>query len=247
VDRAPVVDQLVTSLADLAQTRLRALFVQPPTGGEDVSTGLRSHGFRPSTAGIAPAASVRIDLHRDCEDLHRRLTKANRRRTRNWDRRGVIVRVGSPDDAKPLADLLARTAEHQRFEPLSPDYIARMHRELDDDRHAVVFVAELDDAPVAALLCTCCNGTVKQRISGMDRPPRGARPPAPCGPLRTDRGTDRIRAVQDVLRRRGVPLPGAGRTHLIPAPTPRLRLLTTHPYRYPGSRDRQASTARWPR
>ena len=172
VDRAPVVDQLVTALADLAQTRLRALFVQPPTGGEDVSTGLRSHGFRPSTAGIAPAASVRIDLHRDCEDLHRRLTKANRRRTRNWDRRGVIVRVGSPDDAKPLADLLARTAEHQRFEPLSPDYIARMHRELDDDRHAVVFVAELDDAPVAALLCTCCNGTVKQRISGMDRSER---------------------------------------------------------------------------
>jgi len=28
------------------------------------------------------------------------------------------------------------TAEHQRFKPLSPDYIARVHRELDDDRHA---------------------------------------------------------------------------------------------------------------
>ena len=53
-----------------------------------------------------------------------------------------------------------------------PDYIQRLHRELDAGRHAVVFVAELDDDPVAALLCTRCGGTVKQRISGMDRSER---------------------------------------------------------------------------
>ena len=58
------------------------------------------------------------------------------------------------------------------FEPLSPDYIQRLHRELDVDRHAVVFVAELDDDPVAALLCTRSGGTIKQRISGMDRSER---------------------------------------------------------------------------
>ena len=172
VDREPVVDRLVTAMDDLARTRLRALFVQPPTDGDDVSAALRKRGFRPSTAGIAPAASVRINLHPDTEDLRRHLTKANRRRTRNWERRGVTVRVGSPDDARPLADLLARTAEHQQFEPLSPDYVETLHRELDDDQHAVIFVAELDGTHVAALLCTCCDGTVKQRISGMDRSQR---------------------------------------------------------------------------
>jgi lipid II:glycine glycyltransferase (peptidoglycan interpeptide bridge formation enzyme) len=32
-----------------------------------------------------------------------------------------------------------------------------------------VFIAELDGEPVAALLCTRCDGIVKQRISGMAR------------------------------------------------------------------------------
>jgi lipid II:glycine glycyltransferase (peptidoglycan interpeptide bridge formation enzyme) len=168
----PVIDRLVAMLDDLARSRLRALFVQPPANGHEIGTRLRRRGFRQSSAGIAPAASIRVDLRRDIEDLHKRLTKANRRRTRNWARRGVNVRVGSPADAGRLADLLARTAEHQNFEPLSPDYVQRLHRELDSDRHAVVFVAELDDDPVAALLCTRCGGTVKQRISGMDRSER---------------------------------------------------------------------------
>jgi lipid II:glycine glycyltransferase (peptidoglycan interpeptide bridge formation enzyme) len=172
VPRDLVLDRLVTTMDVLARTRLRALFVQPPVDGHDVTEGLCERGFRQSLAGIAPAASIRIDLHRDTADLHSRLTKANRRRARNWAQRGVAVRVGSPDDAVLVADLLARTAEYQQFEPLSLDYIQRLYRELDANGHAVTFIAELDRAPVAALLCTRCNGTVKQRISGMDRTDR---------------------------------------------------------------------------
>jgi lipid II:glycine glycyltransferase (peptidoglycan interpeptide bridge formation enzyme) len=74
-----------------------------------------------------------------------------------------------------VADLLARTAEHHQFEPLSLEYIQRLYRELDLDGHVVVFVAELDGVPVAALLCTRCNGAVRQRISGMDRSDRARR------------------------------------------------------------------------
>jgi lipid II:glycine glycyltransferase (peptidoglycan interpeptide bridge formation enzyme) len=170
-----VLDQLVTAIEALARTRFRALFVQPPVDADDVSTGLRERGFRHSASGIAPAASIRIDLHRDVEDLHSGLTKANRRRTRHWAQRGVTVRTGSSDDAVLVADLLARTAEHQQFEPLSPDYIQRLHGELDAGRHAAVFVAELEGAPAATLLCTRCDGTVKQRISGMDRSDRARR------------------------------------------------------------------------
>jgi lipid II:glycine glycyltransferase (peptidoglycan interpeptide bridge formation enzyme) len=175
VPREPVIDRLLTALEALARTRLRALFVQPPVDAHDLSSGLRERGFRHSAAGIAPAASIRIDLRRDVEDLRSRLTKANRRRTRNWAKRGVTVREGSPDDAGLVADLLARTAEHQQFEPLSQEYIERLYRELGADRHAVVFVAEVEGAPAAALLCTRSNGTVKQRISGMDRSARALR------------------------------------------------------------------------
>jgi lipid II:glycine glycyltransferase (peptidoglycan interpeptide bridge formation enzyme) len=175
VSREPVVDRLVAAMDVLAHTRLRALFVQPPVDGHDVSAGLRELGFRQSTAAVAPAASIRVDLRREVEDLHGRLSKANRRRTRNWAQRGVTVRVGSPDDAALVADLLARTAEHQQFEPLSLGYIQRLYRELDVGRHVVVFVAELDGSPVAGLLCTRCNGTVRQRISGMERTERARR------------------------------------------------------------------------
>jgi lipid II:glycine glycyltransferase (peptidoglycan interpeptide bridge formation enzyme) len=167
--RQLVVDSLLPAVEALARTRLRALFVQPPVDSRDVSAGLRERGFRHSAAGIAPAASIRVDLRRDIEDLRGRLTKANRRRTRQWAQRGVAVRQASSDDAGLLADLLARTAEYQQFEPLSLDYIQTLYRELDADRHAAAFVAELEGAPAAALLCTRCDGTVKQRISGMVR------------------------------------------------------------------------------
>jgi lipid II:glycine glycyltransferase (peptidoglycan interpeptide bridge formation enzyme) len=175
VSREPVVDRLVSAMNVLARTRLHALFVQPPGDGQDMSAGLYEQGFRPSTAGIAPAASIRIDLRCETEELHGRMSKANRRRARNWAQRGVTVRVGSPDDAPLVADLLARTAEHQQFEPFSLGYVQRLYQELDVGRHVVVFIAEIDSSPVAALLCTRCNGTVKQRISGMKRTERARR------------------------------------------------------------------------
>lgn len=170
--RPAVVDALVDALDGLARGRLRALFVQPPVDAHDVGAGLRGRGFRPSTVGVAPAASVRVDLRRDTDALLADLSKANRRRTRRWAQRGVTVRTGAPADLGDVAELLARTAEHQGFEPLSADYVRRLYRELDADGHAVAFVVELDAEPVAALLCTRSGGTVRQRIQGMDRSER---------------------------------------------------------------------------
>jgi lipid II:glycine glycyltransferase (peptidoglycan interpeptide bridge formation enzyme) len=172
VPRGPVVDRLSAAMDRLARRRLRALFVQPPADARDVSAALRRRGFRQSVSGIAPAASIRIDLSRDIEDLRKGLTKANRRRARRWEERGVRVRMGSPDDIPVVADLVARSAEHQHFEPLSTEYIRNLHQELDAERHAAVFVAEIDGSPAAALLCTRCGGVVKQRLSGMERSER---------------------------------------------------------------------------
>jgi lipid II:glycine glycyltransferase (peptidoglycan interpeptide bridge formation enzyme) len=173
--RGPVVDQLCAAMERLARGRLRALFVQPPADAWDVSAALRRRGFRQSESGIAPAASIRVDLRRDIEDLRRGLTKANRRRTRHWAERGVRVRMGSRDDIPVVADLVGCSAEHHDFEPLSSDYIENLHRELDAEQHAAVFVADIDGSPAAALLCTRCGGVVKQRLSGMERSERARR------------------------------------------------------------------------
>jgi lipid II:glycine glycyltransferase (peptidoglycan interpeptide bridge formation enzyme) len=175
VPRDPVVERVCAEMGRLARTRLRALFVQPPVDAADISGALLREGFRHGESGIAPIASIRVDLRRDVESLRRGLTRSNRRRTRKWTERGVDVRVGSAEDVPLLAELLARSAAHQHFEPLSPDYIQTLHRELDAGRHAALFVAELDGTPVATLLCTLCGGVVKQRLAGMDRSDRARR------------------------------------------------------------------------
>jgi lipid II:glycine glycyltransferase (peptidoglycan interpeptide bridge formation enzyme) len=172
VPRGPVVDRLCAAMDRLARRRLCAMFVQPPADARDVSSALRSRGFRPSESGIAPAASIRIDLRRDIEDLRKGLSKANRRRARHWAERGVRVRMGSRDDIAVVTELIARSAAHQHFEPLSPEYVRNLHEELDAEQHAAVFVAEVDGSPAAALLCTRCGGVVKQRLSGMERSER---------------------------------------------------------------------------
>ncbi|MGH3804160.1 MAG: GNAT family N-acetyltransferase, partial [Pseudonocardiaceae bacterium] len=87
--RSAVAHAVSTALADLGHRHLSGLFVQPPDRADDISDHLLRLGFRPSVAGIAPAASIRIDLTRDVEDLRNGLTSSNRRRTRTWADRGI--------------------------------------------------------------------------------------------------------------------------------------------------------------
>lgn len=167
--RAAVARALSAEVADLGHRQLGSLFVQPPEGSEDISDQLLDHGFRPSTAGIAPEASIRIDLARDLEDIRNGLTRSNRRRTHTWAERGVTVRLGHRGDLPVVADLLARTAVHQKFVPLSLQYIRTLYQELTPAGHVDIFIAELNGVPVAAELFTACGGVLKSRLTGMLR------------------------------------------------------------------------------
>ncbi|MGH3884732.1 MAG: hypothetical protein ACRDRC_15205, partial [Pseudonocardiaceae bacterium] len=66
---------LVDALAVLGRRRLRILFVQPPEGAQDTSDELLRRGFRPSSAGIAPEGSIRIDLTADLADIRSSFVK----------------------------------------------------------------------------------------------------------------------------------------------------------------------------
>ncbi|MGH3905663.1 MAG: lipid II:glycine glycyltransferase FemX [Pseudonocardiaceae bacterium] len=167
--RPAVAHALSAGLAELGRRQLGSLFVQPPEGADDVSDQLVELGFRPSTAGIAPAASIRIDLTRDVEDIRNGMTKSNRRRTHTWADRGVTVRLGHRCDLPLVAGLLARTAVHQNFAPMSLHYLHTLYKELDPGAHVTIFIAELDGAPVAAHVFTGCGGVLKSRLTGMQR------------------------------------------------------------------------------
>ncbi|HKR51651.1 MAG TPA: peptidoglycan bridge formation glycyltransferase FemA/FemB family protein [Pseudonocardiaceae bacterium] len=163
---APVVS---IALAGLGRRYLSGLFVQPPDRADDISGHLLRLGFRPSAAGIAPAASIRIDLTRDVEDLRNGLNSSNRRRTRTGADRGVAVRLGAERDLPVVADLLASTAAHQQFDAPSLDYLRTLYRELDRGDHVQIFIAELGGVPVVAELFTGCGGVLTSRLTGMQR------------------------------------------------------------------------------
>ncbi len=166
--RASVVAALAESLSELGRTRMRALFVQP-VEGEDVSAALRTRGFRYSTAGVAPPATVRIDLSPSEEVLRAELSKRVRRWTGKWAKAEVMVRRGGAEDLEVLADLLRRTAEHQGFEELSPDYVRTLYRQFAGLGRVEIFVGEVRGIPVAAELFTNCGGVLRCRLTGLDR------------------------------------------------------------------------------
>jgi lipid II:glycine glycyltransferase (peptidoglycan interpeptide bridge formation enzyme) len=167
--RAVVADALCTALADLATSQLTAVFVQPPQDAHDISERLLRRGFRRSQAGIAPAASIKIDLAREMEDIRDGLSASNRRRIRTWAVRGVTVGAGDERDLLLLATLFSCTAAYQHFDAPSLDYLRTLYRALDPGGHVAVFIAELNGEPVAAELFTGCGGVLRSRFAGMQR------------------------------------------------------------------------------
>ncbi len=168
-------DLLSDALAHLGRRRFRALFVQPPESAERASQALLQRGFRNSDAEVAPAATLRIDLHLSEAELRRNLSKRLRTWTNSWEERGVTVRLGGEGDLRLLAELLADTAEHQGFTPFGLDYLSAMHRELASAGHLRFFVGEVDGHPLAMTVFTACGSAVRVRLLGLDRSDEGRR------------------------------------------------------------------------
>jgi lipid II:glycine glycyltransferase (peptidoglycan interpeptide bridge formation enzyme) len=166
--RASVREQLVDALHKLARSHA-VLFVQPPDGGEDITIALLQRGFRFSQAGIAPAATIRVDLTQSEDALRANLSRRLRTWTRQWPERGVKVRVGDERDIPILAKLAASTASYQNFTPFPESYLEATYAELSAGGHAVLLLGELSGTPVAAELLTGCGGVLKSRITGLDR------------------------------------------------------------------------------
>jgi hypothetical protein len=180
LDRTAVIPELTGALVGVARRRLAMLFVQPPLDGEDISRDLLAQGFRRSSAGIAPSASLRLDLARDEDDLRAGLRKRLRTWTRSWSKRGVDVRRGNADDIALFGQLHAATAKHQGFQPHTSDYLTTLYERLAAQGHAELFIGQVNGRPVAGRLYSCCGGVMKLRFAGMDRDGEAARLSVPA-------------------------------------------------------------------
>ncbi len=171
-DDPSVLAAVCDALAELGRRRLRMLFVQPPTGAESVSPALSARGFRPSDAAVAPAATLRLDLSRDLDELRSGLAKRLRTWTNRWTARGVTVRLGTAADVSLLAEMVADSGRHQGFAAVSEEYLHTLHRQLTVPHSvcdAVLFVGEVDGTPAAVALFTRCAGVLTLRFAGMSR------------------------------------------------------------------------------
>jgi lipid II:glycine glycyltransferase (peptidoglycan interpeptide bridge formation enzyme) len=170
---APAADDIRRALVDalevLSRRRLRILFIQPPEGAQDTTAELLHRGFRPSSAGIAPQGSIRIDLTADLAEIRSRFGKRLKSWTNRWESKGVRVRPGTEQDIPLLAELMAGSAQYQGYTPLPLDYITALYRELSATGHVVMFVGEVDGVPIAVDLMTGCGEMVRGRLSGFDR------------------------------------------------------------------------------
>lgn len=168
-------DAVRTALADalrqLTRRGVRSLFVQPPEGAEAMSELLAARGFRPSASDVAPAASLRIDLTRTEEELHRGLSRRLRGYLRKCEAGGVTVRLAAEDELPVVAELMRDTGRHQGFDPFGLDYLRAMHRELAPVGGLRCFLGEVDGRPVAVTAATGCGDSVRTRFGGFARSP----------------------------------------------------------------------------
>ena len=165
--RGEAMDAVCDAIADLARHRFAATFVQPMTGDQEVSDRFLGRGFRRSAAGIAPAASIAVDVAEPYTGL-RSGTRASIKRAA---REGVQVRRGDVTDLPLVAGLLAETAEHHRFSATSLEHLQGLHDALAPGGHLQIFIAERDGRALAADVLTGSGGVLTLRLTGMRRDP----------------------------------------------------------------------------
>lgn len=166
-DRAGARTALVEALLPIAH-QLRVMFIQPPEHGDDISEALLAAGFRPSTAGIAPAGSYRLELTADLDRIRARFSKRLRSWPNRWADKGVTVRRGDERDLPIMHELMSRTGERQGFAPPTLDYLQALYRELAWGGNAALFIGQVHGVPVCADVVTMCGPMVRGRFGGFD-------------------------------------------------------------------------------
>jgi lipid II:glycine glycyltransferase (peptidoglycan interpeptide bridge formation enzyme) len=137
------------------------------TGDQGVSDRLLRHGFRRSAAGIAPVASIAVDV----AEPYAGLRSGTRSSIKRAAREGVQVRRADATDLPLVAGLLAETAEHHHFAAASLEHLQGLHDALAPGGHLQIFLAERDGTPLAADVLTGSGGVLTLRLTGMRRDP----------------------------------------------------------------------------
>jgi peptidoglycan pentaglycine glycine transferase (the first glycine) len=159
--------------ADARRLHLAALLVAPRHGDTHVESALKGAGFVFSPIGIAPAATVRIDLRPSLDEISSNLPRKRRKAIRKSEEMGVTVRRGTAADVEVLHKLHVESAESQHFTAQPLEYLMRQWNEFHPIGAMEIFVAELDGIAVASDLVTVTSEMVTGKIHGWSRTEHG--------------------------------------------------------------------------
>lgn len=163
-DRA-LAARLVDALEEAARAaHIWHLIVQPPEGGASVEVELAERGYTSDVAqSPSPSATVRLDL---ADGLDHLLTTMSRSKRYAVRRSTAELREGAREAVPVFHELHKRTAERQRFTPLSLDYLFHKWDCLGTQGMLRLVIAYADDQPFAGLLVSTFGDHVTARLAG---------------------------------------------------------------------------------
>lgn len=119
-----------------------------PTAGE----ALAAQGLRRSPENVQPPATAVVDLDKPEDELLMRLEKGARYLVRSAQRKGVVVRAGTPADVSALAEMVAETGRRKGFGVRNEAYLAELAAMVQAEQSGELLVAESDGATVGSML-----------------------------------------------------------------------------------------------
>ncbi|XAS67969.1 peptidoglycan bridge formation glycyltransferase FemA/FemB family protein [Micrococcaceae bacterium Sec5.7] len=148
-------DGALAALVDVA-TSCGAVFVRiEPVGLETAGApdALRGRGLQPAPVNQQPELSRIVDLGPEFKEVLAGMKPVNRNLYRNIHKKGVTFRSSQdPSEIGILLEFLHLTAARNGFKPQSDDYLTQVATSLMPAGAATLFVAELEESPIAAAL-----------------------------------------------------------------------------------------------
>ena len=145
--------------------RVRYIVVQPPAAQQAIVRDLQTRGYREAGRLVEPhpRCTVVVDLSGDEDRLLAAMKSKTRYNIGLAQRKGVTVRKGGPSDIAVFHRLLTLTGERQRFAVPSQEYFGDLMRIMAPGGHAQLFLAEVHDEPVSAVLVIAFGDTVSYK------------------------------------------------------------------------------------
>ncbi len=143
------------------------LAIAPPYDGHVLASHLHHRGFRRKPDALPPgsvmSATLLVDLSQDLDTIQAKLRMQVRQHIRLAQRRGVVVRQGSKEDVQTFRALMVSLCERRGISPTpsEKDFFENLWNVFAPRGLIRIFLAEVHQQPVAAILVFCFGDTAR--------------------------------------------------------------------------------------